>query len=1040
MEKTIEVKKETSKLLLSFLIVLILCFNLIAISYSQSLQSGDLLWPDIKSMFKFLFGGLTSFAIGGANGYYYYYGGGGGGVCTIKIIKLRDMDGDGVFEPGDGDGLDNGWEFFAGAQPDDPIDIPSERIDDGIYKITAECGKTYTVAEKRRRGWRPSKGEDGFKTVICPPAHQGICSTDVTFRNKPIKDKPPGDDDDDDDDDSPTFGNLIDLGDGPDSTNHYSFWDDINDSWYDNTDMTAYPKGGPPGILANYPTVFDYVVSPIQGPCHVGNVTLGLENYVRLGINVSDDFNDADLLPDNDTVPNINVTFDGPDLESLDDGLINISVNVSPIDGCGTGNISFNVNGPTIFNETYYFNAWVDFNRDGDWEDNLTSCNQIVPEWIVKNMTITSPGIYYNDSWLAYIPNNDYRWVRMTLHPVIEPPITIDISNCDELQNMSNNLTAYYRLTNDVDCSGTTSWNYNSSRGVYEGFEPIGSNSNPFLGTFDGEGHKITGLYINRTTGYNGLFGYTGGSSIIRNVGLEDVNIDGAQYNNGGLVGSATYTNIRTSYVTGHVSGYDGVGCIAGYIGSSIVRNTYAYCNVKGYQGCGGLVGSSDGDIINSYAISSVNCSSASTTGGLVGWIETDYINDSFAVGNVNVGGGLVGSAKWIYNSYWNNHSGNPSVCVYSTYGDPYINCTAVQDNENYFYNASNAPMTSWDFFYPWNESINDYPTFKPYLPKTYGMNYDGSGPGYCFIGGETEDYYQNLTIEYFEVCDGQDNDNDGLSDEGFDGDNDGDYDDDNDGWGDQCDNCPDDYNPDQADICSPTGARGGGGGSVGRRLSVCAEYWECAEWGPCLSDGKQYRTCYDLNNCDELYNKKIIIYINKSVKPDEVRDCEYQPKCYDKIFNGNESDVDCGGLICPKCEDGKRCRVDEDCINLCNQTTKICYTPVRMPSKIKPALILIIAMASVILLILESLTFKYQKAFVLSQISNYKAEKAMRLKERKNELHRLRKEEYTKELNTFLINAVEAGYNKTQIKQLLISNGWPKRYITEYCNRFFKK
>jgi hypothetical protein len=43
---------------------------------------------------------------------------------------------------------------------------------------------------------------------------------------------------------------------------------------------------------------------------------------------------------------------------------------------------------------------------------------------------------------------------------------------------------------------------------------------------------------------------------------------------------------------------------------------------------------------------------------------------------------------------------------------------------------------------------------------------------------------------------------------------------------------------------------------------------------------------------------------------------CEYPPRvsCVDKQKNGDESDVDCGGSKCPKCEDGKACTGHGDC------------------------------------------------------------------------------------------------------------------------------
>ena len=76
------------------------------------------------------------------------------------------------------------------------------------------------------------------------------------------------------------------------------------------------------------------------------------------------------------------------------------------------------------------------------------------------------------------------------------------ISNCEELQNMQSN--GNYYLTGDIDCSGLNSG---------AGFVPIGTSYDLslFTGTFDGQEHKITGLFINRPyRNYFGLFGSLG--------------------------------------------------------------------------------------------------------------------------------------------------------------------------------------------------------------------------------------------------------------------------------------------------------------------------------------------------------------------------------------------------------------------------------------------------------------------------------------------------------------------------------------------------
>lgn len=53
---------------------------------------------------------------------------------------------------------------------------------------------------------------------------------------------------------------------------------------------------------------------------------------------------------------------------------------------------------------------------------------------------------------------------------------------------------------------------------------------------------------------------------------------------------------------------------------------------------------------------------------------------------------------------------------------------------------------------------------------------------------------------------------------------------------------------------------------------------------------------------------------------------CEAAPTCTDTVLNGTETDVDCGGSTCNKCADSKACKVASDCTSgLCDSTTKKC-------------------------------------------------------------------------------------------------------------------
>ncbi|MDP2760236.1 MAG: filamentous hemagglutinin N-terminal domain-containing protein, partial [Sideroxyarcus sp.] len=102
------------------------------------------------------------------------------------------------------------------------------------------------------------------------------------------------------------------------------------------------------------------------------------------------------------------------------------------------------------------------------------------------------------------------------------------------LQAMSTNLAGNYALGTNINAAGTTIWNFNGT--TYDGFAPIGNISTPFTGRFDGLGHTVDSLTINRpTTDYVGLFGRTQASTI-KNVSLTNVNISGNSYV-GSLVG-----------------------------------------------------------------------------------------------------------------------------------------------------------------------------------------------------------------------------------------------------------------------------------------------------------------------------------------------------------------------------------------------------------------------------------------------------------------------------------------------------------------------
>ena len=202
------------------------------------------------------------------------------------------------------------------------------------------------------------------------------------------------------------------------------------------------------------------------------------------------------------------------------------------------------------------------------------------------------------------------------------------------------------------------------------GWEPIGDNTDSgdasFDATFDGKGYKITGLAMRRDLEYLGMFGATGASADIRNLGLvanlADYTGASSSIHIGGLVGRQDGGGITASYTTGVVDGGDGkndsVGGLVGVSSGSIITTSYATGNAAGGAGMkdrvGGLVGQSSGSIITaSYATGNAagGVGNNDRVGGLVGLQIDGSITASYATGNAdgeagdyNHVGGLVGS------------------------------------------------------------------------------------------------------------------------------------------------------------------------------------------------------------------------------------------------------------------------------------------------------------------------------------------------------------------------------------------------------------
>lgn len=190
----------------------------------------------------------------------------------------------------------------------------------------------------------------------------------------------------------------------------------------------------------------------------------------------------------------------------------------------------------------------------------------------------------------------------------------------NQVRNYTGKTDVYFTLGADIDL---TSWI--SSNSPEQGWNPIGTNDNPFKGTFMGNGHTIKGMSISReSTDDVGFFGVASGATI-SNLTIEG-SVKGAN-NVGILAGNFTGT-IDNCRAKGTVNGSsDCVGGLMGKSGNSDIKTCRADATVKGTDYIGGLIGyvlagetSSDKAIDNCFASGTVD--GRSNVGGLIGALD----------------------------------------------------------------------------------------------------------------------------------------------------------------------------------------------------------------------------------------------------------------------------------------------------------------------------------------------------------------------------------------------------------------------------------
>ncbi|MCQ2975449.1 MAG: InlB B-repeat-containing protein [Bacteroidales bacterium] len=301
----------------------------------------------------------------------------------------------------------------------------------------------------------------------------------------------------------------------------------------------------------------------------------------------------------------------------------------------------------------------VTYNFGGDWGQDLSTPNTFP---VLYGKKVYKYGSSYTNEKITDFDENGFHEISDGVYAYQEPEVidgVFQIANAGNLYWFAEYVNAGHTtinavLTNDIVVNenvlnddgtlniGMTFMEWTPIGYSYYDWDAFKNISMAYQGNFDGQGHIVSGLYLNNSNqDYVSLFGYNEGT--IQNVGVVDSYFYG-KYNVGGVC-----------------------GCTDG----GKIKNCFSSATVIGKSNVGGVCGNTQGNIENCYNIGSVS------------GIDNGY-------GNVYVGG-VVGydlaSGSLVKNCYTTGIIKENGIKINKVlgdapYGDP-VNCYYLADTED---------------------------------------------------------------------------------------------------------------------------------------------------------------------------------------------------------------------------------------------------------------------------------------------------------------------------------------------------------------------
>ena len=273
-----------------------------------------------------------------------------------------------------------------------------------------------------------------------------------------------------------------------------------------------------------------------------------------------------------------------------------------------------------------------------------------------------------NAEWKA---GEEYTYT-VSLAAAEDPGYTIEgdgsytVTTADGLKNVAKLVNEEGKtdinITLDTDLTLTGEWT------------PIGTESQPYTGTFNGKDKTITGLTVNQEgTNYVGLIGYLGSGGKVQNVVLEGVQItsDNSSGYAGGVAGNSFGGTIENCSVSGSVSGSFSVGGVVGSQWGGSITGCNSSATVKGVIFAGGIAGetNSGASLTGCYATRDVTVENDGTNnshaGGVVGYNGGGTLTACYATGNV-IGTGTGTDPIYVGGVTGSNDFGTLTACYHA--------------------------------------------------------------------------------------------------------------------------------------------------------------------------------------------------------------------------------------------------------------------------------------------------------------------------------------------------------------------------------------